>query len=178
MKSSSLLHKSFHHVPFTSLALEPCEIIQKGQRSVIFWHNKPCHFNEHEKFVILLDFSMLSVQQAVFRINVQKIWIKPRYYRVENFMRGPAFACQTLKYCEIPLTKQQNARPFHAKWVAFEKMFHWLWLTWIQQSLVGPKLRSALQIEIHVMPVATYKWLWHAVWVVPCSHQPSFSFWR
>ena len=121
MKSSSLLHKSFHHVPFTSLALEPCEIIQKGLRSVIFWQNKPCHFNEHEKFVILLDFSMLSVQLAVFRINVQKIWIKPRYYRVENFMRGPAVACQTLKYCEIPLTKQQNARPFHAKWVAFEK---------------------------------------------------------
>ena len=30
----------------------------------------------------------LSVQQAMFRINVQKIWIKPRYNRLQNFMRA------------------------------------------------------------------------------------------
>ena len=178
MQSSSLLHKSFHHVAFTSLALKPCEIIQKGWRSVIFWQNKPCHFVSMKSLSFRWISRCFSVQQAVFRINVQKIWIKPRYNRLQNFMRA-RIRLSNSQILWNSFDKTTKCSPFSCQMSCiWEKYF--IDCDWLEYNnhLSVQNWGSALQIEIHVMPLATFKWLWHAVWVVPCSHQPSFSFWR
>ena len=106
----------------------------------------------------------LSVQQAVFRINVQKIWIKPpRYYRVE-FHEGPEFACQTLQILWNSIDKTAKCSPFSCQMSCiWDKYFIDCDRLEYHNHLPVQNWSSALQIEIHVMPLATFKWLWHGV---------------
>ena len=118
----------------------------------------------------------LSVQQAVFRINVQKIWIKPpRYYRVE-FHEGPEFACQTLQILWNSIDKTAKCSPFSCQMSCiWDEYFIDCDRLEYHNHFSVQNWSSALQTEIHVMPLATFKWLWHGVGGVSCSYQPSFS---